>query len=444
MSKKVTLKQHLLAATAAGALCTLGGILPAHASSFGLREGSADWMGNAFVGGEAKAYDASTAWTNPAGMALLDQSEIDSNISFIAPSASFSGSNSNPLTGGTVKGVEGHNAVSSAVSGATFAVLTLGPDWRLGFSITNPYGDRISYPDNFVGRYQGLVSSITGIDFGLVASYKINNHLSIGGGPTVEFFQARLTQALNIPVLSAATGQDPFADVHGSNVGVGYNLGVLYKVDDSTRIGLTYHSRIRHDIASTQRITVPGIYSSISPAIAGLLNGNNSPARTTITTPDSVGLGIYHDITPNWAVMGSLQWTDWSLIQHIDITPTNGTTNTVYPEHWRNTIFAGIGTNYKVNEKLMLQGGFAYDQSPVTDSNRTSRLPDSDHYDIGVGVQYKVTKNTTLQAAYAHVFTPGGKIHNTAYSSSLTPPGLITGSFDTSANSLTLGITTKF
>ena len=37
---------------------------------------------------------------------------------------------------------------------------------------------------------------------------------------------------------------------------------------------------------------------------------------------------------------------------------------------------------------LLLQCGFAFDQSPVTDSNRTSRIPDSNRYDLSIGAQY--------------------------------------------------------
>lgn len=440
MKKTASQKAKLLAATACGALSAFAFTQSAHASGFGLREGAADWLGNAFVGGEAKAYDASTAWTNPAGMALLNQNEVEGNISYISPSATFSGYNTNPLTGGTVSGTQGGNAVTPAASGALFGVFALAPDWRLGFSVTNPYGERTSYPGDFVGRYQSLVSSITAVDFGIALSYKFNNHLSVGGGPVVEYFDARLTQALNIPTLSALTGQDPIADVHGSNVGVGYNIGALYRFNNVTRIGIDYHSRIRHSISGTQSISVPAIYSALSPSTAALLAEGNSSATTSITLPDSVGIGIYHQITPAWAVMGSLQWTHWALFNSLHVTPTNGSPSTVINEDWRNTWFAGIGTNYQLTDKIMLQAGFAYDQSPVTDSNRTSRVPDANHYDLGFGAKYKLTPTTSFDLAYGHVFTPGGSIHSTASTTS----GTLIGNYSASDNSITAGMTMKF
>lgn len=448
-------KTRLLAATALGLASAVGLAQAAHASGFGLREGSADWLGNAFVGSEAKAYDASTAWTNPAGMALLEQNQIAGNVSYIGPSASFTGHNTNPLypyfaQSANVSGGVGGNVVAPAASGALFGVFVLSPDWRLGMSITNPYGERTSYPQNWVGRYQGLVSSITGVDFGLALSYKINNHLSVGAGPVIEYFDARLTQALNTP-LSASYG-DPLADVHGSNTNVGYNIGVLYKIDDATRVGLDYHSRIRHNISGTQSVGIPGFYyqaAAASPLAAGIvdqLQAQNSSARTSITMPDSLGGSIYHQVTPALALMGSLQWTDWSLMNSLHVTPTNGAPGTVIEENWRNTWFAGVGANYQVNDQLMLQTGFSFDESPVTDSNRTSRVPDANHYNIGFGAQYKVLRNLTFELAYAHVFTPGGSVHSTAREtqimSSLPVSGSGTqiGTYDASDNSVTAGM----
>lgn len=436
---------RFLAATALGLASAAGLAHNAHASGFGLREGAADWLGNAFVGSEAKAYDASTAWTNPAGMALLDQSQFSGNVSYIGPSAKFTGRNTNPLypalraygASRYLSGGNGGNAVSPAASGALFAVFVLNPDWRLGFSITNPYGERTSYSKDWVGRYQGLVSSITAVDFSTALSYKVNNHLSIGAGPVVEYFHARLTQGLNTPalVLQATHGQyynpllgDAAADIHGSDVAVGYNIGVLYKFDDATRIGLDYHSRIRHDISGTEAINSP--VSAMNTTVS---------ARTTVTLPDSLGVSIYHQVTPAWALMGSVQWTHWSLFNSMHVTPAAGT-STVINENWRNSWFAGVGTNYQVNDRLMLQAGFSFDESPVTDSNRTPRVPDANHYDLGIGAHYKITPATTFELAYAHVFSPGGSVNSSANAAA----GTLIGNYDASDNSVTAGVNVVF
>jgi long-chain fatty acid transport protein len=415
----------------------------AHASGFGLREGSADELGTAFAGGPAKAYDAGTVWDNPAGMALLSQDEFETGLSYIGPSATFTGSATNPI-GGNVSGVPGGNSIAPAADAAAFGVWTLGPAWRIGVSLTTPFGERVAYPGDFLGRYQSLTSSITDINFGVAASYQVNPHFSIGFGPNFDYFTARLTQDLNLGALSAGTGQDANVGVRGNSLGVGYNLGALYQFDDATRIGIDYHSRIQHSINGSQNVVIPAIYSIADPGVLPLLEALNSKATTSITLPDSLSIGLYHQITPAWAVMGSVQWTDWSLFNKLAVRATNGSGTTVINENWKNTWYAGVGTNYQLTDQILLQAGAAYDGSPVTNANRTTRVPDSDHYDVGVGVQYALNANTTLELAYGHVFTPGGSIHNTASTSPTAPSGTINGKYATSDNSVTAGVDAKF
>src|ERR1700747_3713052 len=70
----------------AGFLCLTQNALGA---GFALREGSADWEGNAFAGDTAKAYDASTVYANPAGMVRLNWNELDASVNVIAPNVRF-------------------------------------------------------------------------------------------------------------------------------------------------------------------------------------------------------------------------------------------------------------------------------------------------------------------------------------------------------------------
>ena len=331
MDQQKRMQPRYFMVSALGLASAIGLGSTALASGYGLREGAADWLATGFAGDTAKAYDASTAWSNPAGMTLLNQSEIDGSISYIGPSSTFTGTNTNPATGGNVRGTTGGNAIAAAASGGAFGVYDLSPDLRLGISVTSPFGERVSYPGDFVGRYQSLVSSITDINIGPSLAYKVNDHLSIGGGPNFDYFQARLTQAVNIPVLSAYTGQDPVLGLHGNNIGVGYNLGVLYQFNEDIRVGVDYRSRIQHNITGSQSVEVPGIYNELSPPTVAALKAGNSNAKTSITLPDSLSIGYYEQLTPRWAIMSDVQWTDWSLFNSLTVTATNGSGTLTIP-----------------------------------------------------------------------------------------------------------------
>jgi long-chain fatty acid transport protein len=338
----------------------------------------------------------------------------------------------------TTSGTEGGNVVQSAATFGAFAVWSYAPDLKFGFAATSPFGQRVTNESNFVGRYQSLVSSITDLNFSISAAYRINDHISIGGGPVIEYFRPRFTQALNIGV-NRLVG-DPIFDLKGDDVAAGYNLGALYQFNDDTRVGIDYRSRITHAIEGTQSVFVPPLLAAASPATAGRLRLLNSSATTQVTLPDSVTLGFYHQIDPQWAVMADLQWTHWSLLRSLAVVPSSGAPITVLPLNWRNTWFGSVGASYRITEKLLLQGGFGYDESPVTDSNRNTRIPDSDRFNLGVGATYALLPNVNLQAAYLHTFFADASINNSATPTS----GVIVGRYRNSSNALSLGAAVKF
>ena len=78
--------------------------------------------------------------------------------------------------------------------------------------------------------------------------------------------------------------------------------------------------------------------------------------------------------------MADLQWTDWSLVDTVTIVPANHAPATVLPENWRSTWFGAIGASFRPIKKLLLQAGIGYDLSPVTKSNRTTRVPDTNRF----------------------------------------------------------------
>src|SRR3984957_6153028 len=130
---QTTKLRGLLRAAALGSLTAyqpFGTATRAHAAGFELREGSADWMANDFAGDTAKAYDAATVWSNPAGMGRLNQNEIDGSLNGIFPTANFSGANF-VGPGVTTPGTTSGNLVQSAVTGGLYAVWNVSPDFKI-------------------------------------------------------------------------------------------------------------------------------------------------------------------------------------------------------------------------------------------------------------------------------------------------------------------------
>jgi long-chain fatty acid transport protein len=455
-------------------IAACGGAERAHASGFALREESAEGLGNAYAGQTAKAYNASTVYYNPAGMSRLDDDEVAGTVTWIQPDVVFHGTNSSPITStGTVSGVTGPNDIKPAAIGSLFGVWVVDPDWRIGLSVAVPYGLRSEYRDDWVGRYQALASDLTDIDTALVASYKINDKLSIGGGPRVDYIEGRLTQAINFQgiglgaaqqlgqgaqqagkaaqQLSAAAQQaalagnaaqaqalgaeaqslaaqaqslgaqasglqslaegwnDGLGKLTGDDFGVGYTLGALYQIDDGTRLGFSYRSRIMHTLSGQVSYQTPG-------NLPGLLSSNFVPqnGKMKLTLPDTASVGIYHDIDEHWSVMSDIQWTDWSLFKQLNVVGADGETISSTVENWHNTGFFSLGVNYRADNRWLLHGGTAYDESPVKTEDRTARIPDSNRIWLAIGASYAVTRSADLHVGYAHLFGGSASINETA------------------------------
>ncbi|MGE4047455.1 MAG: OmpP1/FadL family transporter [Acetobacteraceae bacterium] len=408
------------------------------ASGIALREGNADWMANAFAGATAKAYDSGTVFMNPAGMTRLDRNEIGLSLNLIAPNVRFRGSNIlNP--GASTSGSQDGNPAEKIVAPGVFGVWNFSPDLKFGVALTAPFGARVGYRSDFAGRFHSLVSSVSGIQVTTAAGYRINRKLSIGGGPVLDVLSTRLTQAINLGPLNTAFG-DPVAGFNGSSAAFGFVIGALYEASDTFRLGISYRSPIRHGVMGMQSISVPPALATGSPARAQSLVAGNGPASISVTMPDSISLGIYYEIDERWAVMMDAQWTHWSVVDTLAIVPSAGRAPLILRENWRNTWFGAVGVNFRPIERLLVQAGVGYDLSPVTDQNRTARVPDANRFLIGLGGTYRLWPGVDLQAAVLQVFGEQARINHAASTSS----GVLRGSYDAWATVVSLGLALRF
>jgi long-chain fatty acid transport protein len=457
-----------------------GAVKDARASGFALREQSAEGLGDAFAGQSAKAYNASTVFYNPAGMSNLDSNEFAGTTTWIAPVAQFKGSNS-LLPSGSVSGRDNTNAIKSAAIGSAFGVWSASPDWKFGASVATPFGMRSDYKPDWVGRYQALHSDVTDVDVSIVASYKIDDHLSVGGGPRIDYLKATLSQAVNFNTLGLATASsyvsaaqaaaaaaaassnpaqaaalaaqaaslassaqtaaswgDGLAKVEGDDIGVGYNLGALYEFDSKTRLGLDYRSRSSHTLSGTVNYQAPSTLS-LAGSTANLFVNQNATAK--ITLPDSVNLGGYHEIDDRWAVLASAEWTDWGLFKQLNVVGANGQAISSTQENWHDTWFLSLGTNFKATDKWTLHGGVAFDQSPVRDAFRTARIPDSNRYWLATGASYAVTPAADIHIGYTHIFADKASIQETA---AAPLSGTLTGSYSNSVDIVSTSFALRF
>ncbi|MHB1143677.1 MAG: OmpP1/FadL family transporter [Thiobacillus sp.] len=378
-----------------------------HAAGFALIEQNASGLGNAYAGQAAAATDASTIFFNPAGMTYLPDRQLVLVGHLIKPEAEFSGSS-------TIGGGNGGDAGGLALVPNAYYAFRLTPDVRLGVGMNAPFGLKTEYDSTWAGRTQAIKSELKTINLNPSIAWKASETLSLGAGVSIQYAEATLTNA-------SAAG---LVTVKGDDYAWGFNFGALWQVDEATRIGLAYRSEVDYTLEGT--VTFSGM---------PVLNG---PVTADTTLPDSASLSLFHKLNERWDVLADVTWTGWSDFDELRILRTSGALVGVTPENWDDSYRYSVGANYHLNDKLTLRGGVAFDETPVSDTFRTARIPDEDRTWIAFGAQYRLSPKSMLDVGYAHLFVKDARINKTESGVTLA------GEYDASVDILSAQLTLNF
>src|SRR5215469_6307372 len=147
------------------------------ASGFFLYEVGTPDVGLASAGYASRAQDASTVFTNPAGMTRLDHSEL---MVGVQPYYGYQVFSPNHHT--TTTGSDGGNALVPLPAGSVFFVYSLSPKLKLGIANVTYFGGALEYNLNWVGRYHLQGATLLGNSTLPSIAYRINRWLSVGAG----------------------------------------------------------------------------------------------------------------------------------------------------------------------------------------------------------------------------------------------------------------------
>ena len=381
------------------ALMMLGFAGVAGASGFALQNQTGSGNGNAFAGAAAAAEDAGTVYWNPAGMSYLGAGHsISLSGTVLDRSIKFKNTGTTNSTLNNATPTNGGDGGGTAFLPAGFWAYNIAPDTWVGIGVSPTFGNKTEYSKNFIGRNSGYYAEIEHININPSLAFKVNDVLSLGFG--ADFTRATVRFKQGVPVTTGVAGQtnQNYADLESdASWGFGGNIGAMFQLSPSTRVGLTYRSGISFDLQGKNTLATQ------LPAL-GLRTGNIKASG--YETPGTLSMAVSQKLSDRWEMLGDLTWTDWSVIHKIVVTSasTGATVNTL-PYNFRDTWRIGLGANYQYNDALKLRFGVAFDQTPVQGAaDRTMTLPDSDRVWLSFGGKYNLSKDSSLDMGYSHIF----------------------------------------
>jgi long-chain fatty acid transport protein len=424
---KLRIASTFAAASVAGVIAAVS---VANAGGFALREQSAYGQGWSFAGSAAGGPGVSGMFWNPALVTnSLAKITVDSSYTLIAPIVELEGFGSYPNIIPPVptfgeSGDIGQDAFVPATSGS----LRLTDDVYLGLTINGPFGLTTKPNVDWVGSYDSYSSRIFSLNATPTLGWRVNDWLSLGVGVQFQYIKADLKNRL------PGIGANPLLDIDVSDdVGFGFTAGVQLKPYEGTEIGIGFRSSIHHELEGDVTRSVVG------PATGAL--------ETTLNTPEVVTLGIRQRVGEAFTVAGTVEWTNWSRLGTLvgsgpgaALIP-GGALPFEYEDSW----FFSVGGEYQFSPAMAFRAGIGYEVSPITDEDRSTRLPDADRLWLSAGGTYNWSEKLSFDLGYSFLLAVGDTdINRTALIPGLGTRTLFAGDAEATTHIVSVGLRYKF
>jgi len=410
MGKSKGLRSALLASCA---VLGAAAASPAMAGGFAVREQSAEFQGMSFAGDAAAGGGLSGMFWNPAVAAYAPKGySSESDAAGIFGHVTETAQAGSTFYNAPGLSRESGNVAKPALVPSSYMAYRLTPDAVLALSFNAPFGLTTEPSNNaWTGQTQARFSEIKTYDAVPTLALRLSPQLSVGVGVQIDYIKATLRSAGGLTVAQVSSPNAPDGSVEGQDTSVGFTAGANWTPSAQTSIGVGYRSAISHKLKGTF-------------AIQGLTA--DSPIEAEAKLPSIATLSVRQGINDKLRVMGTVEWTQWSSLQSLNVVCTGagqncpfGAGSTPIPDpslalNWHDSWMFALGGEYDYSRQLKLRTGIAYEISPIQNpGERTAKLPDQNRFTLSGGAGYALSDMIGLEMAYSHLWGLGGGIDRT-------------------------------
>lgn len=335
------------------------------------------------AGQAARAQDASTIVTNPAGMTQLPDhmftgglQAMDGDISYRLDDDSGS---KNP--GDIMRFFPNASAFyTQKLNDSLYAGLGLYGNYGLGIDFGNWAGDRIIKKSTMVAMT--LSPSL---------AYKLSERVSVGGSVNVNYGFLSLTRNVD--------NEDEKQNDH--DWALSYRLGLLMELTDKTRAGIAWTSKTDYDFNIDAKARFPNL-----PNVEYEI-----PVSAQVRAPQQIMLSLVHDFNKTWSIMGDLGWQDWSQFgsPQVSVAGQDANRKNRLKDSWH----TALGLQYRPTELWRINAGFAFDSTVYKTQNDVAlSLPTGDEWRFATGAQYQITPQSNIGFAVSYLNMQSSRVQS--------------------------------
>ncbi|WP_449544543.1 OmpP1/FadL family transporter [Lelliottia amnigena] len=344
------------------------------------------------AGQAARAQDASTIVTNPAGMTRLPDHMFTGGLQAMDGDISYTLNDES-------RGKSPGDIMRIFPNASAFYAQKINDDLFAGIGMYGNYGLGTDY-GNWAGDRLIKKSTMAALTLSPSVAYKLNDRLSIGGSVNLNYGFLSLTRNVD--------GDDETEKDH--DWAMSYRLGLLMELTDQTRAGITWNSKTEYDFDINGKARFPNL-----PNVEYDL-----PISAQVRAPQQIMLSLVHDFNQQWSVMGDLGWQDWSQFGSPQITVSGQDIDK--SNRLKDSWHTALGVQYRPTEQWRLNAGVAFDSSIYeTQSDVALTLPTGDEWRFATGAQYQVTPQSNIGFAVSYLHMQSSHVQS---------PAIYKGSYD--------------
>ncbi len=341
-------------------------------------------LGPVFTGLSAAAENASTAYSNPAGLTRLDNTEFVLQFTGLYSVSDF------VLKEGTTAEGDGPEKNENFIYiPSLYFNKPVGEKLRLGFTFNVPGGIGSDYgDDDWAGRFSLQETTLFYLAFTPVVAYRVTDWLSLGGGISITYVNYDTKAAINNRFENISDGK---IELEVDGWGVGFTLATLIEVSPRFRFGVVYRSESEPELKGKPE------FKNIGPIRENILRNLGllgAEVNAEMKTPQSLQAGLYYELNDNISFTLDGMWFNFEEFgaEQVSVGDNSIAVDTEFEDVWA----FSVGTKYRLSEKWAVAAGFFYASELSTDENRTLGFPIADIWGTGIGFVRELTGKRRL------------------------------------------------
>ena len=268
---------------------------------------------------------------------------------------------------------------------------------KFGIAVYTPFGSTVQYEDGWIGRFVLTRLELKAIFIQPTVAYRINDHVSIGGGPILVTGNVNLQKDIPVQFTDGTYGH---AELSGKATGYGFNVGLHNKLNDHWSLGLTYRSRVNMSLPNGEAtFTVPEALAANFP---------NGKFSSSLPLPSVTTMGWAYTSGEKFAAVLDVNYVGWEAYDTLAFDYEQNTTSlsdTKSVRNYKNIFALRGGFSYRIMEEMDLRLGGGYGFSPVQNGYVTPETPDKNraYYTFGWSYRFGAHFSMDLSVYYTQI-----------------------------------------